>query len=192
METATDNFDIQQQRAGERLTAALKIAPKKSARIVALQAKAAEVAAAAAAAEAEAVQAYSALEDLLSRRVAALADAQVYRQLSAEAENAVETGRAAVAKFAACSRSNDGQGRESALRAFDSIARIRAVAPTLPPMVKEADAAVDALAQEIQALCTQHGIDLKAIAEQCATNGATENPPGRYTRLMPGFSALLK
>ena len=192
MNENTSFYTVQDERRAERSAAALRIAPHKSKRIADLREKAADVGGLADATEREAIQAYTALEDLLSRRRAALADLATYQKLAEDVKTATVAARAAAVRLAASARAGDLIGRQGAILAFDNVARILAVAPAIPMLLEETAACIAELSKEIQAICTQHGIDLKAIFQECGTNAASEKPPGRYTALLAGFAGLLK
>jgi hypothetical protein len=187
MELAT--IDIQQQRTEERQAEALKIAAPRAKHVADLRSKAAEIAAEADAAEAKAVQGYAALESLLERRVAVLSDVAMVQRLAADVEGSKKAARAAAIQFI---RAQDLVGKQSVLLALDSLARLMVLAPVVPKMLEEFSDAAAELDKQIQAVAREHGIDLRAACKECAGNAAKENPPGRYTRLMAGFTGLIK
>jgi hypothetical protein len=182
-------YTIQDERREQRKAAAMKTAPPKAKQVAALRSKAAEAAAQADAAEAEAIREHTALESLLERRVAALAEAALYRRLVSDVETSHEGARVAAIQLI---KAADLVTRQSALLALDSLARVAILAPVVKPLLDETTATAADLGSQIHALAAENSIDLRAIFEQCGINAASENPPARYSHLMAGFVGLLK
>ena len=151
METIT-SADIQTQRAGERLAAALEASPAARKQILALHKQAEDIAAKAAAVEVEQLRAFATLESLKQARAAATADLAELLQLKRAAENTDVEAKNQVTRLLSGNRANDPFARTNFLLALDSLARLQVLAPVLPELLAEKQATIERLDAQIATL----------------------------------------
>ena len=154
METTT--FDIQQQRIEERLVAAMAAAPSNTKKqILALRKKADDLVIAADAAERAQVASYAALASLKLDRSNASADLNELQQLAAGLGSIDIAARDLVMHWLASNRGNDCTGRANFVAGLDSLCRLQLLAPVLPTLISEKEAALSLINDRIKGMDSQ-------------------------------------
>jgi hypothetical protein len=149
-------FDVQQQVIEQRLVSAMAAAPAGTKRqIAALRRKAEEALAQADESEAKQVQACALLASLKLDRSNAAADLGELRQLEGGLGTIGEAARGLVLRWLGSNRGNDVNGQRNFATGLDALCRLQLLAPVLPTLISEKEAALSLINDQIKGMDSQ-------------------------------------